>query len=64
MKNYNIDENDFDFEKFIEDKELPLSINNKIVVLNFDEYIQTLEKVNPEEAMEIKNELLNHINNM
>lgn len=64
MKNYNIDVNNFDFEKFLKDKELPLSINNEIVVLSFDEYIQTLEKVDQEEAIKIKNELMNKITNI
>ena len=58
MKNINADENNLDLEKLLENEELPISINNKLVILKYNDYIDILKEIAPYKVQEIKEEIM------
>lgn len=62
MQNIIINEND-NLQEILENiSEFPIMINNKMVVLSYDEYINTIKKINPNEAKEIEEDVQYAIN--
>lgn len=57
MKKIYIDEKDFDLEKIVEENGLPLTINDEIVILPYEEYIDNLRIIDPDKAKEIELEM-------
>lgn len=57
MKKIYIDEKDFDLEKIVEENGLPLTINDEIVILPYEEYINNLRIIDPDKAKEIELEM-------
>ena len=53
MRNINIKDGD-NIEEILEKENLPISINNEIVCISYDEYMSALRKLDPQKAKEIE----------
>ena len=53
MKNINLNPND-NLEEILKTETLPVSINNEVVILSYEEYMSTLRKIDPTKAEEIE----------
>lgn len=59
MTNYNVDLENFNLEKFLENKELPLLINNKFVIINIEKYSENVALKNMRNATNKERESIN-----
>lgn len=59
MKNIQVSEND-NLEEILENEILPISINDELVIMSYEEYIKCLEIIEPEKAKEIKEIMKNN----